>query len=135
MFRWWGNISVTLKEYIDSRFLGLKEYADTRFQAYERAVDAALASAEKAVLTALNAQEERNKTFNEFRTLSNDRDANFASNEKVAAIDARLNKVENNQTGSTGKYQGVVLALVGLASIASLLISVAMLVLRIRANG
>jgi hypothetical protein len=95
-----------------------KEYVDTRFDAQDKAVGAALASAERAVTAALaarelattkaeEAQEKRNETFNEFRTLSNDRDKNFASTEKVDGIVERLSKLENQNSANDGKSQGI----------------------------
>lgn len=112
-----------------------KEYVDTRFDAQDKAVGAALASAEKAVTAALvaqelattkaeEAQEKRNETFNNFRSLSNDRDKNFATVEKVDGLIDRVNKMENARSGEAGQVQGAGMSRAAMVTIITTAISI-----------
>jgi hypothetical protein len=121
-----------------SKSVSWRTYVDTRFDASEKAVASALAAAEKAVAAALSAakeavtkaeaaQSKRDDASNEIRGAMVDQQKNFASAEKVDAAIARIGRLENQQATMGGKYQGIALVVLGIATLASLLIGAASL--------
>jgi hypothetical protein len=107
--------------------VSLREYVDTRFAAQESAVQAALASAEKAVVKAESAAERRFDSVNEFRATLADQarllmpraeaeSAMKSLTEKLDALQMRVNARDDRGRGM-GDIWGYIVGAVGILAL------------------
>lgn len=120
-----AELSVSLKEYVETLLREMELRNSQRFDAQEKAVSAALAAAEKAVTKAETASEKRFDGVNEFRQSLSDQQATFARQDVVAAqlasMDARVSALTTQGTETKGRGAGLTQAwgyVVALAAIA-----------------
>lgn len=116
--------SISLREYVDTRFSAQEKAVSAALAAQERAVAAALAAADRAVLKAETASEKRFDAVNEFRAALAD---NFrtlmprseseqgirALTEKLDTLTARVNARDDRGRGM-GALWGVATGAIGL---------------------
>lgn len=122
---------VTWKEYVDTRFDAQDKANGIALAAADRATTAALAAQEMATSKAEEAQEKRNEGFNNFRSLSNDRDKNFATKESVDNLAEKVNTLVNQLSASAGKSQGSAGALTNLNTWLILAIGIAAIAVQV----
>jgi hypothetical protein len=92
----------SLKEHFDSVILLTDQRLSAAILAVERSAAAATASSEKAITKAETASEKRFDSVNEFRQMSLDQNARFATtndmisqNEKIISLQTRLDRIES----------------------------------------
>ena len=115
---------ISLREYVDVRFLAQEKAVTTALASQEKAVTAALAAADRAVSKAETASEKRFEGVNEFRASLNDqsrllmpraeaeqRAASMA--EKIDVLTARVNARDDRGIGRTD-VAGWIVGAVGL---------------------
>jgi len=85
-------MAITLKEYIDQRFLDL-----------DKGVNAALVSAEKAVDKAEKNAEKWRENANEWRGAMNDKDKAFALKADAERIEVEVKKLQISEATLAGK--------------------------------
>lgn len=122
-----GNNSVSLREYVDSRFEAQERAVAAALAAQEKAVTAALAAADRAVAKAEAASERRFESINEFRGALADsarllmprqesEQLHRTTAEKIDVLTARVNARDDR---SRGLGQGWAILAAAVAFIAS----------------
>jgi len=105
-----GRDYITLKEYIDDRFVNLEKSIDMRFDNVMSMTNSALASADKATLKAETAAEKRFEAVNEFRAVLTAQQNTFAPRSEIdlinKSINERLDKLENKIIATDGERSG-----------------------------
>jgi ribonuclease HII len=101
--------SVSLKEYLDSKFKELKEYVDIRFS-----------SAEKATSLAQETLTARLESMNEFRESLKDQTASFITRREVDNFQKEIEALKLQQAENKGKasatsvYVAYIIAIAGI---------------------
>jgi hypothetical protein len=84
--------TVTLREYVDTRFAASQKAVDAALAAQKEAITAALAAADRAVAKAESASEKRFEGVNEFRSTLSDQQRTLISRSEVEVMNRGLNE-------------------------------------------